>query len=74
MKKTTENCTSEIDSDRGVIYVHHPDGYTALRICGLLTMHDVASGDRHVAARRLTLEMQQVDVTVQSSTIGGSNL
>jgi hypothetical protein len=30
-----DNCQLEIDHDRGVIYVHHPDGFTAIRICSL---------------------------------------
>ena len=29
-----ENCTLEINFKAGVIYVHAPDGHTALRICG----------------------------------------
>lgn len=32
-----ENCTLEIDSFRGVIYVHSPEGFTTLRICGCPT-------------------------------------
>lgn len=32
-----DNCQLEIDTDRGVIYVHSPLGHSALRICGLAT-------------------------------------
>ena len=32
---TIDNCQLEIDTDRGVIYVHHPEGFTAVRICGV---------------------------------------
>lgn len=37
MSTEIENCTLEIDQERGVIYVHHPLGFTALRVCGLPT-------------------------------------
>jgi len=43
MSETTErcliidNCQVEIDRFRGVLYIHHPDGYTILRVCGLPT-------------------------------------
>lgn len=30
-----DNCQLELDTERGVLYVHHPDGFTALRICRL---------------------------------------
>ena len=29
-----DNCSLEINFKSGVIYVHAPDGHTALRICG----------------------------------------
>jgi len=43
---TIDNCQLEIDSDRGVLYVHGPEGFTLLRMCGLLTpVPDPSSGD-----------------------------
>lgn len=30
-----KDCVLEVDQDRGVLYVHSPDGFTALRICGM---------------------------------------
>lgn len=35
MRVTINNCQLEVDTDRGVVYVHAPDGFTALRICGV---------------------------------------
>lgn len=35
MSFVVENCQLEVDTDRGVIYVHSPEGYTALRVCGV---------------------------------------
>ena len=32
---TFGNCTLEIDSERGMMYVHSPEGFTLLRICGM---------------------------------------
>lgn len=37
MSHIIENCTLQIDSDRGIIWVHSPDGYTVLRLCSLPT-------------------------------------
>jgi len=33
MIKKINNCQLEIDTDRGVLYVHKKDGNTAVRIC-----------------------------------------
>ena len=35
MKQEIKNCTLEWDQERGVLYVHSGEGYTAVRICGL---------------------------------------
>lgn len=35
MTRDIPNCVLELDDDRGVLYVHHPNGFTVLRICGL---------------------------------------
>ena len=33
MIKIVENCQLEIDEDRGVLYVHSPEGITLVRVC-----------------------------------------
>lgn len=33
MTRKVQGCELEIDEERGVIYVHHPEGRTLLRIC-----------------------------------------
>lgn len=35
MSFTVDNCQLEVDTDRGVIYVHSDKGMTLLRICGV---------------------------------------
>lgn len=45
-----DNCQLEVDEKRGVVYVHHPKGYTAIRICGLQTA--------------ITTGFDQLDITI----------
>ena len=36
-RRLIHGCTLEVHGDRGVVYVHGPQGITLLRICGLPT-------------------------------------
>mgnify|MGYP001563698222 CR=1 FL=1 len=33
MSYKIDNCQLEVDAERGVVYVHGPDGVTLLRVC-----------------------------------------
>ncbi len=47
-----EGCEIEYDSNRGVIYVHHPAGWSILRICGV--PKDLSFYDQKTGSPRLT--------------------
>lgn len=64
-----DHCLLEIDIERGIVYVHSPDGYTILRVCGL------DRGTRgQPEAKKAALEADQIDITVLDGLIGGSAL
>jgi hypothetical protein len=71
--QVVENCQIEWDKDRGVLYVHDPNGGTALRICGLAREGDPKQG----GSKHGDLSFGNgIDVTIRSEkhSVGGSTL
>ena len=69
MRVTLDHCGLEIDFNRGVIYVHNPKGFTALRISGLSNLMSSVPDNINPGKDNI-----QIDIAAQDPTISITKL